>query len=108
MDTGTLPVEKRLDNEFEIAFHNVSFAYPNTNTYVLKNVSLTLNLKQKIALVGPNGAGKSTFIKLLCRLYDVSEGSITLNGIDIRKYDYQEYLNLFAAVFQDFTLLNFQ
>ena len=107
LDTGTLPVEKRLDNEFEIAFHNVSFAYPNTNTYVLKNVSLTLNLKQKIALVGPNGAGKSTFIKLLCRLYDVSEGSITLNGIDIRKYDYQEYLNLFAAVFQDFTLFEF-
>ena len=64
-------------------------------------------MKQKIALVGPNGAGKSTFIKLLCRLYDVSEGSITLNGIDIRKYDYQEYLNLFAAVFQDFTLFEF-
>ena len=56
---------------------------------------------------GQNGAGKTTFIKLLCRFYDVSEGSITLNGIDIRKYDYQEYMNLFAAVFQDFALFAF-
>ena len=61
----------------------------------------------RFAVVGRNGAGKTTFIKLLCRMYDVSEGSITLNGVDIRNYEYHEYLNLFAAVFQDFSLFSF-
>ena len=51
-----------------------------------------------------NGSGKSTFIKLLCRLYDPTEGEILLNGIDIRKYDYKEYMNIFSVVFQDFNL----
>lgn len=107
LDTGTLPVEKRNDNEFEIEFHNVSYKYPGTDTYSLRNVSVKLDMKSHFAVVGRNGAGKTTFIKLLCRMYDVSEGMITLNGIDIRKYDYQEYLNLFAAVFQDFSLFSF-
>ncbi len=105
LDTGSLPVEKRQDNEFEIEFHDVSFHYPNSDEDILKHVSLKLDMKKRFAVVGRNGAGKTTFIKLLCRLYDVSEGMITLNGIDIRKYDYQEYMNLFAAVFQDFSLL---
>lgn len=107
MDTGTLPVEKRNDNEFEIEFHDVSYRYPGTDNYVLKHVSAKLDMKNHFAVVGRNGAGKTTFIKLLCRMYDVSEGMITLNGIDIRKYDYEEYLNLFAAVFQDFALFSF-
>lgn len=60
-----------------------------------------------MAIVGRNGSGKTTFIKLLCRLYDVTEGCIKLNGIDIRKYDYQEYCALFAVVFQDFCIFAF-
>ncbi len=103
-ETGSIPVEKRLDYVYELEFHNVSFTYPGTQELVLKNVSCKLNLKQKMAVVGPNGAGKSTFIKLLRRLYEPDSGMITLNGVDIRKYDYQEYLSLFGVVFQDFTL----
>ena len=53
-------------------------------------------------VVGPNGAGKTTFIKLICRLYDPQEGELLLNGIDIRKYSYEEYLSLLSVVFQDF------
>ncbi|BCN31836.1 ABC transporter ATP-binding protein [Anaeromicropila herbilytica] len=106
LDTGSLPVEKRKDNEYEFEFHNVSFRYPGSEEETLKNVSLKLDLKKRFAVVGRNGAGKTTFVKLLCRMYDVTEGSITLNGVDIRKYDYKEYLNLFAAVFQDFSLFS--
>lgn len=106
LDTGSLPVEKRKDNEYEFEFHNVSFRYPGSEEYTLKNVSLKLDLKKRFAVVGRNGAGKTTLVKLLCRMYDVTEGSITLNGVDIRKYDYDEYLNLFAAIFQDFSLFS--
>ena len=107
LDTGSLPIEKRNDNAYELEFKNVSFAYPGSCEYSLKNVSIKLDLKKRFAVVGRNGAGKTTFIKLLSRLYDVSEGCITLNGVDIRKYDYQEYMGLFAAVFQDFSLFSF-
>lgn len=104
---GTLPVEKRLDNEYELEFRNVSFHYPNNDNMVVKNVSFKLKTGQKLALVGPNGAGKTTFIKLLCRLYDPTEGEILLNGIDIRKYDYEEYIRLFSIVFQDYKIFSF-
>lgn len=59
-----------------------------------------------MAIIGKNGSGKTTFIKLLCRLYDVTEGCIKVNGIDIRKYDYKEYCDLFAVVFQDFHIFS--
>ncbi len=108
LDTGSLPVERRRDNEYEVEFHNVSFRYPGSDEYILKDISVKLDMKNRFAIVGRNGAGKTTFIKLLCRLYDVTEGVITLNGVDIRKYDYQEYLNLFASVFQDFSLFSIQ
>ncbi|MCI8633842.1 MAG: ABC transporter ATP-binding protein [Lachnospiraceae bacterium] len=103
-ETGHIPVEKRTDHVYELEFHDVSFAYPGTEKQILKHVSCKLNLKQKMAVVGPNGAGKTTFIKLLCRLYEPTSGCITLNGIDIRKYDYRQYLDLFGIVFQDFAL----
>lgn len=104
---GTLPIEKRDDNEYEVEFKNVSFKYPGTEKYVLKNISMKLNIGQRLAIVGMNGSGKTTFIKLLSRLYDPNEGEILLNGINIKKYDYDEYLNLFSIVFQDFKLFSF-
>lgn len=104
---GTLPVEKRYDNEYELEFQDVSFHYPNSDRMVLKHVSFRLKMGQKLAVVGANGAGKTTFIKLLCRLYDPTEGAILLNGIDIRKYDYNEYICLFSIVFQDFKIFSF-
>ena len=105
MYQGSLTVEKRSDRKYEIEFRNVSFRYPNTESYVLKNISLKFKVGERLAVVGQNGSGKTTFIKLLCRLYDPTEGQILLNGIDIRKYDYQEYLSIFSVVFQDFQLL---
>ncbi|KAI4453065.1 atp-binding cassette sub-family b [Holotrichia oblita] len=105
---GSLPVEKRRDNDYMIEFHNVSFKYPGSENYSLRNFSIKLNIGHKLAIVGMNGSGKTTMIKLLCRLYDPSEGSITLNGIDIKKYDYAEYMGIFSVVFQDFKIFSFK
>lgn len=104
---GTLPIEKFYDNDFIIEFKDVSFHYPNSDDMVLSHVNTKLTVGRKIALVGKNGAGKTTFIKLLCRLYDPSEGEILLNGTNIKLYDYQEYMKLFSIVFQDFQLFSF-
>lgn len=101
---GTLPVEKRDDDKFVVEFENVSFHYPGSEKNVLENFSIRFNIGERLAVVGRNGSGKTTFIKLLCRLYDPTEGRILLNGIDIRKYDYKEYLSLFSVVFQDFQI----
>ena len=101
---GTLPVEKRDDHELELELRHVSFRYPGMEEWALRDVSLKLNIGERLAVVGRNGSGKTTMIKLLCRLYDPQEGEILLNGIDIRKYDYDEYMNLFSVVFQDFKL----
>ncbi len=104
---GTIPTEKRDDNEFEIEFKDVSFKYANSENYVLKHVNQKIKIGTKTAIVGKNGAGKTTFIKLLCRLYEPTEGQILLNGVDIRYYDYKDYADLFAVVFQDFNLFSF-
>ncbi|MCR5756040.1 MAG: ABC transporter ATP-binding protein/permease [Acetatifactor sp.] len=104
---GTLPIEKRDDNRYELSFSHVSFKYHGTEEYILKDISLKFHIGEKLALVGRNGAGKTTLIKLLLRLYEPTEGSIQLNGIDIGKYDYDEYLQIFSVVFQDFTLFDF-
>lgn len=104
---GSIPVEKRTDGEYELAFEHVSFHYPGSDRLVLKDVNCKLSMKGKMAVVGRNGAGKTTFIKLLCRLYEPTEGRITLNGVDIRKYDEEEYRRLFGVVFQDFKLFAF-
>lgn len=103
---GTLPIEKRDDGQYEFAFHDVSFSYPGTNIPVLEHVTLSFAVGEKTALVGRNGAGKTTLIKLLCRLYEPTSGYITLNGIDIRKYNYKEYTQAFSVVFQDFHLFS--
>lgn len=108
MYQGSLTVEKRDDNEYYVEFRNVSFKYPNTEAYALKNVNLKFKIGEKLAIVGMNGSGKTTFIKLLCRLYDPTEGEILLNGVNIQKYDYDEYMSVFSVVFQDFSLFSFK
>lgn len=92
---------------YEFEFRNVSFRYPKSETYALKNISLTISPGERLAIVGLNGAGKSTFIKLLLRLYEPEEGIILLNGVDINRYARSSYYKLFAPVFQDVELFAF-
>lgn len=104
---GTIPTEKRKDSEYEFEFRHVWFKYPGSEQYVLRDICLKWRIGRKMALVGRNGSGKSTIVKLLCRLYDPTRGEITLNGVDIRKYNYEEYMTLFSVVFQDSKLFSF-
>lgn len=99
-----LPIKK---GPYEIQFKNVSFKYNAQSIYALKNVNLTLHPSEKLSIVGENGAGKTTFVKLLCRLYDPTEGEILLNGVNIKDYDYDDYMSILAAVFQDYKLFSF-
>ncbi len=107
MYQGSLTVEKRNDRKYEVEFRDVSFRYPGSEDYALRHVNMKFRVGERLAVVGMNGSGKTTFIKLLCRLYDPTEGTILLNGIDIRKYDYDEYISIFSVVFQDFSLTDF-
>ena len=102
---GSLTTEKRSDRQYDVEFRDVSFRYPGTDTNVLSHVNMKFRVGSRLAIVGMNGSGKTTFIKLLCRLYDPTEGQILLNGIDIKKYRYEDYIDLFSVVFQDFQLL---
>ena len=86
-----------------LEFRNISFRYPGSQRYAIKNLNIHIRGDEKLCLVGANGAGKSTFIKLLTRLYFPTEGEIFLNGININEYDYDKYQLLFAPVFQDFS-----
>ncbi len=103
---GSLTTEKRADRNYEVEFRDVSFKYPGASTWSLRHVNMKFRIGKRLAVVGENGSGKTTFIKLLCRLYDPQEGEILLNGIDIRKYNYQDYMEIFSVVFQDFQLLS--
>ena len=105
MYQGSLTTEKRSDRQYTVEFRDVSFRYPGSEQYALRHVNLKFKVGERLAVVGMNGSGKTTFIKLLCRLYDPTEGTILLNGIDIRKYRYDEYMDIFSVVFQDFQLL---
>lgn len=107
MENGWRKIDETDMESFVFEFHNVSFSYPDTKPLILKNFNMKIKSGEHLAVVGMNGSGKSTMIKLLCRLYDPTEGKITLNGIDIREFDYAEYLKFFAIVFQDFKLLAF-
>lgn len=91
----------------DIVFQNVSFRYPDSDAYALRDVNLRLCAGEKTVIVGENGSGKTTLVKLLCRLYRPASGSILLNGRDIWDYDYGEYMGYLAAVFQDFSLFAF-
>ncbi|MCH6255164.1 ABC transporter ATP-binding protein/permease [Puniceicoccaceae bacterium K14] len=86
----------------EIALKNVSFKYPGTTRQALSDVSLTITPGEHVAIVGKNGSGKSTFVKLLCRLYDRTEGEVTINGIDVREVDLAKYRSRFSVLFQDY------
>lgn len=106
--TGKQSIEKRDDNRYEFEFRNVSFKYPGTENLVLKNINVKLNIGERLTIVGMNGSGKTTFIKLLVRLYDPDKGEILLNGVNIKNFNYDEYLDLLAVVFQDFSLFSFK
>lgn len=105
MYQGSLTTEKRSDRQYEVEFRDVSFQYPGSDIWALRHVNMKFKVGRRLAIVGENGSGKTTFIKLLCRLYDPQEGQILLNGIDIRKYRYDDYMNIFSVVFQDFQLI---
>ena len=104
MPKGT---ESVAGQEHTIEFRDVSFKYPRSEKYVLRHVNLTIKPGEHLSIVGLNGAGKTTFIKLLCRLYDVSEGEILLDGKNIKSYSDEEYRKIFSPVFQDFQLFAF-
>ena len=100
--TAEVPERVAHGQAHTIEFVNVSFSYPGTDRYVLKNINLTLRPGETAVLVGLNGAGKTTFIKLLTRLYDPTEGKILLDGKDLREYDVKDLYSMFGIIFQDF------
>lgn len=106
-DEGRKTVPLAKTGSYCFTFDNVSFRYKGQEEYALKNISITLRQGERLAVVGLNGAGKTTFIKLLLRLYDVTEGRILLNGTDIRELDRAEYFSLFAPAFQDVMIFAF-
>lgn len=96
---------EKMPTNFEcLELQEVSFKYPNNEKQILSHVTMKIKKGEKIALVGLNGAGKSTLIKLILRFYDPTEGCILLNGIDIRKYNIQEYRKFFSTIFQDYQI----
>lgn len=104
MEKGTKPIPP---GEHVIEFSHVSFKYPRSENYILRDVNLVIRPGEHLSIVGLNGAGKTTFIKLLCRLYDVTDGEIRIDGINIKEYTEEEYRKLFAVVFQDYRIFAF-
>lgn len=104
MPRGSAPVKQ---GGHTIEFADVSFRYPRSEQYVLRHINLTITPGEHLSVVGLNGAGKTTLVKLLCRLYDVTEGAILIDGVNIKEYSEEEYRKLFAVVFQDFFLFAF-
>ena len=94
-------------DSYEIEFVDVSYKYLKSDREALSHLNLKIRPGEKLAVVGLNGAGKTTMIKLLLRLYDPSEGYITLNGTDIRKFKRADYYKLFAPVFQNVEIFAF-
>lgn len=93
-------VERHVGHTIE--FKNVSFKYPGTERYVLKDISFVIHPGDTVVLVGLNGAGKTTLLKLLTRLYDVTEGEILLDGYNVKEYDTASLYNMYGVIFQDF------
>lgn len=95
-------------SKINIRFDNVSFKYPASESYVLKDATFEIKNGETLALVGKNGAGKSTIVKLLCKFYEPSEGTIYLNDIDIAKISTKKYYEILSPTFQDFRLFPFR
>lgn len=89
-----------------LVFEHVSFQYPSADAPTLKHIDLTFKNGEKVAIVGENGAGKTTFIKLMCRLYDVTDGEILINGENIQAYTKESITALYSVVFQDFKIFS--
>ncbi|MCI9392412.1 MAG: ABC transporter ATP-binding protein, partial [Oscillospiraceae bacterium] len=102
-DGKPLPVKE--EHLYTLELRDVSFRYPGADHDTLSHVNLTIHPGEKLALVGKNGAGKTTLIKLLCGLYDPTEGQVLLDGEDIRQYNRRDYYKHFSAVFQQFSVL---
>ena len=107
MDDSNAKKKIEISSDFCIEFVNVSFKYPGSDIYALKNINLKIKSGDRLAIVGSNGAGKTTLIKLLLRLYTPTNGKILFNGQDIRKFRYDEYAKIFSVVFQDYKLFAF-
>ena len=104
--SGNIKIEK--NKLYTIEFKNVSFKYQNDNTYTLKNISFRINPGERVSIVGRNGCGKTTLVNLLMRIYDTTNGNILVDGVDIKEYDYEDYLSLFSTVFQDYQQYSFK
>lgn len=103
--TDTIPIPQA--EEYTIEFHDVSYRYLKAEKDAVSHLNLILHPGEKLAVVGLNGAGKTTMIKLLLRLYDPTQGYVTLNGTDIRRFKREEYYRLFSPVFQDVEIFAF-
>jgi len=100
LKSGQIPFPEIIRSGFQ--FKGVGFQYPGSEQWAVRNISFTLHPGEKLALVGENGAGKTTLVKLLARLYDPSEGTITLDGISIKDYDLVSYRQAIGVIFQDY------
>ena len=102
---GGKPLPVKEDHLYTLELRDVSFRYPGADRDTLSHVNLIIRPGEKLAVVGKNGAGKTTLIKLLCGLYDPTEGQVLLDGEDIRQYNRRDYYRHFSAVFQQFSVL---
>ena len=103
--TGGDPIPDAVNGTYELQLEYVTYRYPGAAEDTIHDLSLTLHRGEKVALVGLNGAGKTTLVKLLCGFLDPTQGTVRLNGVDIRKLNRRAYYKLFSAVFQEFSLL---
>lgn len=108
-DFGEKGGDKRAikDDTLEIEFRNVSFKYPHTDNYIFKSLNLTIHKGERLAIVGINGAGKTTIVKLMTGLFDVTDGEILINGINIMEFDKKDLYSMFSVVFQDINVMAF-
>jgi ATP-binding cassette subfamily B protein len=107
VDIPKKPKKLKLKSPPEIEFENVSFKYPNSDKWSLKNLNFIFKPGQKIGLVGNNGAGKTTLVKLICRIYDPTKGRILINGINLKDLDFNEWWSYLGVMFQDFSNYDF-
>jgi len=103
--SGGIAIPAAKADTYSLELRNVSFKYSGAEKNTLENINLTVKPGEKLAVVGLNGAGKTTLVKLLCGLFDPTEGAVLLDGVDIREFNRDEYYKLFTAVFQEFNIL---